>query len=260
MFVLSTSLSSFGYLDGLLATITDSFAVHRWLVSWLAIIKQKGSRVDAEDKLRFDYEQTHELIRMFTDIRFKLLAFVPTLTGATVALLSGVDNLATTLMLGLLGLFVTLGIVSYEMRNTFLYDAAIHRAKCLELRLGLPLFTQGKTMGGVFNERPPRPMLFRGSKLFIELYRWKVTKEPALIVWHDQALAFVYGSSIGGWAYIIVGSLLALPAQQRSGMTFLVAILAAGLVAFLCMRGLIRFDKRPGPRSTSQCSEGSEIR
>ena len=63
--------------------------------------QQKGSVVNAEEKLKFDYEQTHELIRMFTDIRFKLLAFVLTLTGAAVALLSGIDNRATTLILGL---------------------------------------------------------------------------------------------------------------------------------------------------------------
>ena len=216
--------------------------------------------MDSEEKLRFDYEQTHQLIRMFTDIRFKLLAFVPTLTGAAVALLSGVDNRATTLMLGFLGLFVTLGIISYEMRNTVLYDAAIHRAKCLELRLKLPLFTDGRTKGGVFNERPPRPMLFRGSKLFIELYSRKVTKEPALTVWHDQALALVYGSAIGGWAYIIVGSLLVLFTQQRSLVNLLVAILVAALVAFLCIRGLVLFDKRPGPKPTSQCSEDAETR
>ena len=76
--------------------------------------------MDAEEKLKLDYEQTHQLIRVFTDIRFKLLAFVPTLTGAAVALLSNVDNRATTFTVGLLGLFVTLGIVFYEMRNTVL--------------------------------------------------------------------------------------------------------------------------------------------
>ena len=213
-----------------------------------------------DESLRLDYEQTCQQIRAFTDIRFKLLAFVPTLTAAAVALLGDVDKQATVLAVGLLGLFVTLGIISYEMRNTVLYDAAIHRAKCLELRLKLPLFTDGRTRGGLFNERPPRPVLFRASKLFVELYSRKVTTEPALTVWHDQALALVYGSAIGGWAYIVVGSLLVVITQQRSVVNLLAAILVAAVVAFLCIRGLILFDKRPGPKPTSQCSEDVEAR
>jgi hypothetical protein len=48
--------------------------------------------VNGEEKLKLDYEQTHQLIRMFTDIRFKLLAFVPTLTGAAVALLGNIES------------------------------------------------------------------------------------------------------------------------------------------------------------------------
>jgi hypothetical protein len=42
--------------------------------------------MDADDRLRLDYEQTTQLIRTLTDIRFKLLAFVPTIAGATVGL------------------------------------------------------------------------------------------------------------------------------------------------------------------------------
>ena len=214
--------------------------------------------MEPEEKLKFDYEQTHQLIRMFTDIRFKLLAFVPTLTGAAVAILSNIGNRATSLAVGLLGLFVTLGIISYEMRNTVLYDAAVHRAKCLELRLRLPLFTEGESKGGVFNERPPRPKLFDESPLFRELYASQITAQPALTVWHDQALALVYGSAIGGWVFIIMNSLLVLLTQQRSGVNILAAILTAGIVAFLFIWGLIRLDKRPGPKPTDQCSENAE--
>ncbi len=36
--------------------------------------------------LRADYEQTYQQIRMLADIRFKLLALVPTLTAAAVVL------------------------------------------------------------------------------------------------------------------------------------------------------------------------------
>jgi hypothetical protein len=46
--------------------------------------------VNPEEKLKLDDEQTCRQIRAFTDVRFKLVAFVPTLTGAAVALLSNV--------------------------------------------------------------------------------------------------------------------------------------------------------------------------
>ena len=62
---------------------------------------------------------------MLADIRFKLLAFVPTLAGAAIA-------------------FFT---------KTQFYDTAVHRAKWLEALLDLPVCTQGKTIGGLFNER-----------------------------------------------------------------------------------------------------------
>ncbi len=33
--------------------------------------------LDADDRLQLDYDQTQQLLRTLTDIRFKLLAFVP---------------------------------------------------------------------------------------------------------------------------------------------------------------------------------------
>ncbi len=192
----------------------------------------------SEDNLRLDYDQTCQQIRAFTDTRFKLLAFVPTLTGAAVALLSSRDiNQWTVLVVGLLGLSVTLGIVFYEMRNTVLYDAAIHRAKWLEVSLGLPILTHGKQRGGLFNERPDRPKLFL-----------------TLEAWHDQALALVYGAALGGWVYIVANSSLTLLSQQSSQaspVNSLAAVLAAGIVTFLVVREWHRFDKRsdkPQPR------------
>ena len=39
-------------------------------------------------KLQFDYQQTVDQFKMLADIRFKLLAFVPTRAGAAIALLT----------------------------------------------------------------------------------------------------------------------------------------------------------------------------
>jgi len=48
--------------------------------------------VNAEyERRKLDYEQAVDTYRQLADIRFKLLAFVPTLSGAAVALLSKTD-------------------------------------------------------------------------------------------------------------------------------------------------------------------------
>lgn len=171
------------------------------------------------DKLKLDYEQTCQQIRAFTDIRFKLLAFVPTLSGISVALLGNVPDPWTVLAVGLLGWFVTLGLVFYEMRNTGLYNAALDRAKLLEVSLGMPLATPGKERGGLFIERPPTPRWFE-----------------RLAVRHGQALAFVYSAALGGWSYIVANSLLTLLSHQRSeveAVNGLASVLAAVIVALI---------------------------
>ena len=102
---------------------------------------------------KFDYEQTLETYRQLTDIRFKLLAFVPALSGAAIALLtrSEIDGLEGVGLAGL-GFVVTLGIALYDQRNTVFYNGAIGRAKFLEWRLGLERFG-GDRHRGLFGSR-----------------------------------------------------------------------------------------------------------
>jgi hypothetical protein len=95
-----------------------------------------------QERALSDSEQTCQQIRTLTDVRFKLLAFVPTLTGVAVALLDKSVTAQIALAVSLLGLFVTFGIVIYDLRNTTIYDASIHRAKWLEVKLGLPVLTE----------------------------------------------------------------------------------------------------------------------
>ena len=111
---------------------------------------------DELEKLKLDYEQTNETFRMLADIRFKLLAFVPTISGVGVTLAAQATDHETGLALGLIGLVVTLGIIIYELRNTQIYDATVHRAKWLEVSLGMRLCTKNMKAGGLFNERPAR--------------------------------------------------------------------------------------------------------
>jgi len=186
--------------------------------------------VKVSDNLKLDYEQTCPQIRAFTDIRFKLLAFVPTLTGIAVALLGNVPKQGTVLAVGLLGLFVTLGLAFYEMRNTVLYNAALDRAKLLELCLGMLQVTPDKERGGLFIERPPPPIWCKFKRFAVR---------------HNQALAFVYGAALGGWAYIVLNSLLTLLSEPLltllskqwwsvvDAVTSLASVLLAVIVALI---------------------------
>lgn len=142
------------------------------------------------EKLKMDYEHTLQQFAMLADIRFKLLAFVPVLAGAAIAFLGQTATPETALAVGLLGFIVTIGITFYDIRNTQFYDSIVHRARWLEALLDLPICTEGKLTGGLFNERPGRALKFLGI----------------VTIWHDRGLAMVYGAALGGWALIIAYS------------------------------------------------------
>src|SRR4051812_18307975 len=156
------------------------------------------SEQPTSEQLRLDYGQTTDLLRTLTDVRFKLLAFVPTISGAAIGLLGHGRSAAELLAVGAIGLVATLGIVVYELRNTQIYDYAVHRAKELEGRLALAsVFGSGGT-GGFFTERPGRDVRIFG-----------------LPVGHDRGLALVYGAAIGGWCYMLSwGALRALDVSE----------------------------------------------
>jgi hypothetical protein len=62
-----------------------------------------------EDHLRLDYNETTDLMRALTDVRFKLVAFVPTISGAAIAVLGHGRSTSELLAVGLLGLVATVG-------------------------------------------------------------------------------------------------------------------------------------------------------
>ena len=169
------------------------------------------------EDLRLDYAQTTELLRGITDVRFRLLAIVPTLAGAAVAFMSRGRPAAELLAVGLLGLAATLGIVLYEVRNTQLYDYAIRRAKELEAQLD--------GTGGLFTDRPGRDVRVFGLAL----------------AGHERGLALVYGAAIAGWTYLVVwGGLRALDvggAQKIGGIVGIV-------VGLLALVELLRIEPR----------------
>lgn len=59
--------------------------------------------LDADDRLRLEYEQTTQYLRTLIDVRFRLLSFVPTVTGVAVAIIGRPRPVAELLGVGVLG-------------------------------------------------------------------------------------------------------------------------------------------------------------
>src|ERR671930_1172254 len=151
--------------------------------------------MDADDRLRLDYEQTTDRYRTLVDIRFKLLAIVPTICGIAVGLLGRPHSAAELLAVGLIGLVATLGIFVYELRNTQIHDAVVERATQLERRLGLDASLGEAHAGGLFGERPGHAVRLLGL----------------VTVVGDRGLGLVYGAALAGWGYLVAwGALRAL--------------------------------------------------
>jgi hypothetical protein len=142
------------------------------------------------EKLRLDYEQTRAYFHALEEIRFKLLALVPVVTGVAFAAIDPGVAPPRGVILGLFGFLATLGIVIYEKRNTQIYDEMQIRAKTLEALLGLPAAgnRQQFKRGGPLLNRPPRGLKLLGL----------------VTVWHDLGLALVYATTLAAWSYLIV--------------------------------------------------------
>ena len=188
--------------------------------------EESGSPSRAE-LLRLDYQQTTDLLRTLSDVRFKLLALVPTLSGAAIAILGHPSSAAELLGVGLLGLVATLGILLYELRNTQLYDYATRRAQHTEAQLGLPSIRGGDGPGGLFSERPGRTLRLFGIA-------------P---IDRDRGLVLVYSAALAGWTYLVSwGALRALDVGTAREIGAAVGV-AAGL---LVLSELLRIHRKPG--------------
>ena len=142
------------------------------------------------DIWKAEYEQINNNFRMLAETRFKLLALVPTLTGAAVYLLSkmtagkqGADY-AMVGFLSVLGFLATLGITFYDQRNSELYNLPVTRGGELERLFDPPM----KNFAG---RCPP-------GRYLLGLARMK----------HDTGLALIYAPVLGAWFFPSVGALL----------------------------------------------------
>jgi hypothetical protein len=170
---------------------------------------------DRRQELLAEYAEVNQNFRMLADIRFKLLALIPTLGGVAIFLLSkmqqggsepkpGYDLL---LFISFLGLLATLGVTYYDQRNSELYADLESRAKELEEKLEL--------RGGQFLLRPGR-----GRHLF-----------GFLQLGHDPGLALIYGAVLGAWFYPLTSAFLGwIGHPPEPGHGFLPLAIAGGMV------------------------------
>jgi len=180
------------------------------------------------DLLRLDYDHTLDQLRMLTDVRFKLLALVPTLNGVAIGLLGRPKSAAELLGVGLLGLFATLGILFYELRNTQLSDYATQRAKAVERELGLASAFGAAGPGGLFSERPDRSVHVLGIELG-----------------HDRGLSLVYGAALAGWGYLVSwGALRALDVARPRAIGGIIGVCVGLVVVAALLRVTVREDER----------------
>jgi hypothetical protein len=171
--------------------------------------------MDSSELLRLDYDQTNELIRTLLDIRFKLLAFVPTIAGAAVALVgSGKPTGAELLGVGILGLLATFGVLLYELRNTQVYNATLRHARALERLLGLGAGGEHTGPADLLAEGPPSHARPFGLASFGQ----------------ERAVAIVYGAALAGWSYLVAwGALRAAGAASARGIGAVIGAVVGGL-------------------------------
>jgi hypothetical protein len=157
------------------------------------------SAQDRLSALQKEYDAVNANFRLLSEIRFKLLGFVPTIAGVSnFALMQNAfskdRNYWLVLVFGSIGFLITLGIAMYDQRNSELYGELIARAKHLEKCLNLPNTTKPNDYGGQFRERPKR-----GRRLF-----------GLVLMGHDGSLAVIYGAVLGAWFFPIIYSVLSL--------------------------------------------------
>lgn len=118
--------------------------------------------------------------RMLTDVRFKLLGLVPTVSAAVlISLLSrnkpdeGLSPLSR-IAISVFGLLITVGIWMYDQRNTKLYIDLVRRGHRIEEELGIDT---GQ---------------FRG----------RISPTPDWVN-HRNATSIIYTVAVGGWLFVL---------------------------------------------------------
>ena len=192
-----------------------------------------------------EYGEVAGNFRLLTDIRFRLLAFLPIAAGAATALLSagsGRDgpSEARALVLSLFGLLITVGLVTYNDRNDQHYDALVGRAASIEWQLGL--------FDGAFANRPTS-----WFDLNLPGVRWKID--------HRGPVTLIYGSSVGLWIFSACVAVLQLVWGNHSAPrgVLAAAIVPAIAVPVLAVRSIKDKRKQTAVRMRADAAEAVKI-
>lgn len=128
--------------------------------SLLPVFKEGAQALSRQDVLLALYGEVCNSWRTLTDVRFKLLGFVPTISAVVLlSLLSGDEPTTglppiTRMAISLFGLFVTFALFVYELRNSELYDDLVSRGRRIEHELGIDT-------GQFLGRRDPRNWLIK---------------------------------------------------------------------------------------------------
>jgi hypothetical protein len=171
-----------------------------------------------------EYAEVNSNFRLLTNIRFKLLAFLPLGPAATVIFTATTNDdpanaarQASIFGLCLFGLVVTIGLATYNARNDQIYLWHVDRAAAIERELGIP--------GGSFTNRP---------NAWLDLgWGWR-----SWHVGHVSSVTVIYSASVALWALagIIAGAQFAIGILPRWGYA---AALLAAIGAVLAERSYV---------------------
>jgi hypothetical protein len=155
-----------------------------------------------------EYKEAAAQFRLLTNIRFKLLAYLPLGTIATVFLTKEGGHLASEPAIAAFAFVATVCLATYDKRNDQHYDELVSRAAELEKKyLGL--------RHGTFTDRPGSWLLIFGLKVE---HRWPI--------------GLLYAATAAFWAYLLARSLagaasLSSPVPDMMGLTAAVVVIGA---------------------------------
>jgi nitrogen fixation-related uncharacterized protein len=155
----------------------------------------------SEAALLAEYGQVCELFKELTEIRFKLLGFLPLGTVATLGIVTSQKEVPGLVApVALFGVFVILAIFVYSLRNDQHYDELVGRAAQIERELGL--------LDGSFGQRPAR---------------WH-RLGPGLYVEHRWPIQLIYVASIALWIWMGLSHLAVPTYGSTAGLSIIVAV------------------------------------
>jgi hypothetical protein len=161
------------------------------------------------ERIEREYDRATTLFDDLTDVRFKLLALVPTLSGTAVGLLRAGESAVTLLAVGILGLAATLGVLVYELRNNVTRIDLLQRIRAIEPELF------GRELVG---DREPAKLL------------------GVVPLEYQTGLALVYAAALAGWGYLVAWGALAALDVGRSRDVGVVIGAAWGLLVLFTVR------------------------